>query len=148
MGKVLVICEKPLQARQLTKPFKHKAYKTHIVIDPCTTFPQGAIFVHAVGHICELALPGEYHEKWKGLWSKEQLPIIVDTFKLKVSPSKQKVFNMIKKYVNDPSISEIIHCGDSGIEGELIVTEILVLLGNKKPIKRLWTSSNAVKKSI
>ncbi|MDC3424392.1 DNA topoisomerase [Aquibacillus sp. 3ASR75-11] len=138
---------------KLAQPYKHKDLKTHIEIFPCKTFPQGAIIVNAVGHICELANPAEYKKEWGGRWSVEQLPIVPEEHKfiLKVTPSKRKVFNLISKYIKDSTISTVVHCGDIAREGELLIMEILLLAGNKKPVKRLWTSSltpTAVKKAF
>lgn len=140
MGRPLIIAEKPSQARKIAEAFSYQKKKEHLEILPCSQFPSGAIVTNAIGHICELAEPSDYDEKYQK-WELENLPIVPERFKLKVSASKRKQFNIIKRFVNDPSIDVIINSSDPGREGQLLVDEILVLLGNKKPVKRLWTTS-------
>jgi DNA topoisomerase III len=140
MGRALIIAEKPNQAKMLAAPFSHKQEKDHIKILPCSTFPEGGIVVSCCGHILELYQASDYDPSLKE-WKLDRLPIIPHEFKYKVSSSKQSYFTTIRNFLKDPSIKTIIHAGDNGREGELIVSSVLNLLGNKKPIKRLWTSS-------
>jgi DNA topoisomerase-3 len=37
--------------------------------------------------------------------------------------------------------TEVVNCGDAGIEGELIQRWVLAKAANNKPVKRLWISS-------
>lgn len=140
MGKVLICAEKPSQAKKLAEPFPHKNCGDHIAIEPCSMFPQGAVVISAVGHILELCSPSEYDEKYKA-WSIETLPIFPAQWKLKVIDGKQRVLNTFKKFLKDPSIDLIVHAADPAQEGQLLLDEIYYFLGNKKPVKRLWTSS-------
>lgn len=140
MNKLLIAAEKPDQAKKLAAPFNGKPNGDHIAIAPCTIFPEGAIVISACGHIMQAFEPGDYDEKYKE-WSLETLPIIPDKFKLKVDPSKRTYFNAFKKYLNDPSVSTVINAGDPEVEGQLLIDEILYHLNNKKPVKRLWTTS-------
>jgi len=140
MGKALVIAEKPSQMKQLALPFSGKPQKDHIAIAPCRVFPEGAVVISACGHILQAFEPEDYDEKYKE-WKLETLPIIPSEFKLKVDDGKKFYFNTIKKYINDPSISLIVNAGDPGIEGSLLIDEVLYFLNNKKPVKRLWTTS-------
>ncbi|UCZ55183.1 DNA topoisomerase III [Bacillus shivajii] len=146
----LIIAEKPDQGAKLAAPFPHKKKQGYIQIDKNDQFPNGAILTWAVGHLCELIPPEEYNASWKK-WSLNTLPIIPSTFQYKVSKSKWKQFNVIKNFVQDSSISEIIIAGDAEREGEAIVRIILNQCKNRKPLKRLWISSltpNAVKKGF
>ncbi|WP_078557097.1 type IA DNA topoisomerase [Bacillus alkalicellulosilyticus] len=152
MGKYLFLAEKPSQAKQLAKPFKHASKGSYIEIEPCSYLPNGAFVVHAVGHLCELAQPSDYNPKWKD-WSLSDLPLAPPNleFKLKVSPSGRNQFSVIKRLVLDKSVSTIIHACDPAREGQSIGDHILNLIGNKKPVKRLWTTSltkDAVLKSL
>lgn len=140
MGKALIIAEKNSQAKKYSEAFNGVDRGNHLEIPKCSTFPSGAIVVHAIGHIMELYSFEDYNAEDKA-WDIHRLPIIPDQFKLKVTPSKRKAFNNIKKYLNDPQVSDIIHAADAGREGSLLVTEVLLYLNNKKPVKRLWTSS-------
>ncbi|MEK3992710.1 type IA DNA topoisomerase [Robertmurraya sp. FSL R5-0851] len=140
MGRMLLCAEKPAQARKLCEPFKHTDKGNHIVIAPCEIFPEGAVAIWAVGHILELFAPSDYSEEYK-TWTLESLPIIPSEYKLKPTPDKRKILNNYKKWLRDPSVSTIVHCGDPAGEGQLLINEILTYFSNKKPVKRFWASS-------
>ncbi|QAS54730.1 hypothetical protein [Halobacillus litoralis] len=110
-----IICEKPDQAKKIAGPFPHKQHKGTIEIKPCETFPKGAIVVHAIGHLCEMASPGDYHEDWSESrdWSLNNLPMLPEQFKIKVTRSKAKAFQTIKKHVMDPKVEQIIAASDA-----------------------------------
>lgn len=137
---VVICAEKPDQAKKIAAPFPNKKNKDHIAIGPCSTFPKGAIVISACGHILELNAPGDYDEALKD-WNLDAIPIIPKEYKLKIIESKRFYFNAFKKYVKDPNTSIIINAGDPKVEGQLLIDEILYFLNNKKPVKRLWTSS-------
>ena len=92
------------------------------------------------GHLCTLKTPDDYSSEWKQ-WSLITLPMIPPHFGLKVinNSGSQKQFNTIKKLSEE--CSEVINCGDAGIEGELIQRWVLTKALCKKPLKRLWISS-------
>lgn len=140
MGKMLLCAEKPAQARKLCEPFKHTDKGDHIVIAPCEIFPDGAVAIWAVGHILELYSPSDYSEEYK-TWSLENLPIIPSEYKLKPSADKRKIVSNYKKWLRDPSITTIVHCGDPAQEGQNLIDEVLTYFNNQKPVKRLWASS-------
>ncbi|WP_176551078.1 type IA DNA topoisomerase [Bacillus sp. AFS040349] len=140
MGKSLLIAEKPSQAKKIAEAFSYKSQSGYIEILPCDTFKEGALVTNAIGHILQLVDAKTYDPIYEK-WDVSTLPVLPNQFKLAVDPSKRQQFNKIKKLVMDPSISEIVNCGDPGMEGQLLVDEILVLLGNKKPVKRLWSTS-------
>ncbi|SDY93257.1 DNA topoisomerase-3 [Evansella caseinilytica] len=136
----LIIAEKPDQGAKLAAPFSHKKRTGYIEIERNEFFPAGAVMTWAIGHLCELAPPEHYHEKWKK-WSMEMLPMIPPKFQYRVMKSKWKQFNIIKKFIASNEISEIIIASDAGREGEAIVRIILALCNNRHPAKRLWISS-------
>jgi DNA topoisomerase III len=136
----LIVAEKPDQGRTLASVFKTKKREGFIEILPNDIFPKGAYVSWAIGHLTELSAPEKYNPGWKK-WSLETLPIIPDQFKYEVVKSKAKQFSIIKKLATDPQVSEIIHAGDAGREGELIIRNVLRLAGCRKPMKRLWISS-------
>ena len=140
MGKYLLCAEKPSQAKKLSEPFLHTHKGDHIVIAPCEIFTEGAVAIWAVGHILELFSPSDYSDKYKS-WSIESLPIIPSEYKLKPIESKKSILNNFKKWLKDPSITMIVHSGDPATEGQNLLDEIFQFLNNKKPVKRLWTSS-------
>lgn len=140
MGKVLIIAEKPDQGATLASIFKMKKHQGYLEIFPNELFPDGAYVTWAVGHLCQLVPPEKYDLKWKK-WSLNTLPIFPDKFEYEVTKSKGKQFAIVKRLLNDKQVSEIIHAGDAGREGELIIRNILRLCKTTKPMKRLWISS-------
>jgi DNA topoisomerase-3 len=140
MGLPLIIAEKPDQGVKLAAPFSSVKKSGYIEIKKTAQFPNGAYVTWAVGHLCELVPPEMYDQKWKA-WKLETLPILPDTFKHQITKSKGKQFQIIKKLVQHPNVTEIIMAGDAGREGELIVRLIIEQCKVQKPLKRLWLSS-------
>lgn len=140
----LIIFEKPKQARTVCKVFGQGVQdkKTHLVIPHNEIIGTNAIAVWAIGHLVQLSQPDAYDKKYKE-WKLEHLPIIPECFTYQVIKDKEAQFNIVKKWVHDPSIRTIIHAGDPGREGSLLVDELLILYSNKKPVKRLWSTSLA-----
>ncbi|WHY75804.1 DNA topoisomerase III [Neobacillus sp. WH10] len=146
----LIIAEKPDQGSTLASIFKHKKQNGFIEIFPNDTFTKGAYVTWAIGHLCQLVAPEKYESVWKK-WSLDNLPIIPEHFKYEVTKDKVKQFTVIKKLVSNAAVTEIIHAGDAGREGELIIRNILRLTNCKKPMKRLWISSltpNAIREGF
>lgn len=148
MGLVL-IAEKPDQARKLASPFPHKKGNGFLSISACKEFPQGAKVTWAIGHLVELKTPGEYKKEWER-WNLESLPVVPERFEYKVSKDKAKQFKLVKELLQEAN--EIIIATDPAREGENIARLLITMAGcSKKPIKRLWTSSlteNAIKKGF
>ncbi|MEH7224370.1 DNA topoisomerase III [Bacillus sp. JJ1566] len=136
----VIIAEKPDQAMKLAAPFRSKKSQGFIEVAPNPLFPNGAYFTWAVGHICELLPPEEYNPSWKK-WKIETLPIIPEQFLYRVMKSKSKQFTIIKNLLRKPEVTEIIHAGDAGREGELIIRNIIKMAKVSKSLKRLWISS-------
>jgi DNA topoisomerase-3 len=92
------------------------------------------------GHLCTLKEPNDYTDKWKP-WRFDALPMIPERFGIKVieNDGVKKQFATIEKLVQ--SCTEVINCGDAGIEGELIQRWVLTKANCQKPLKRLWISS-------
>ncbi|AGK54625.1 DNA topoisomerase III [Bacillus sp. 1NLA3E] len=136
----LIIAEKPDQGLTLASVFKMKKQQGFVEILPNDIFPNGAFVTWAVGHVCQLISPEKYDSGWKK-WSLNTLPMIPSQFQYEVTRDKAKQFAIIKRLITDPRITGIIHAGDAGREGELIVRNILRLTKCKKPMQRLWISS-------
>lgn len=45
------------QGRAYAKPYDHIDKNKYIEIKPCSTFPEGATIVWAIGHLCALKTP-------------------------------------------------------------------------------------------
>ena len=86
------------------------------------------------GHILENFQPEDYDKKF-AKWNLDDLPILPQTWKLKISQNCSKQFNVIKNLIKKSD--EIIHAGDPDREGQLLIDEVLTFVGNKKPVKRI-----------
>lgn len=140
MTKHLIIAEKPSMGKEIASAFI-KSNLAHS--DPAQAkLVSGDGFVTvgditvtwAFGHLLESVPPQAYNSAWKD-WKLEHLPMVMDEWKVVVSPDKLKQFNIIKKLISETDI--IYNAGDPGREGQLIVDEILTEVKNKKPVKRL-----------
>ncbi|MGN7476372.1 DNA topoisomerase III [Solibacillus silvestris] len=141
MGKIAILAEKPSQARAYADAFKVKQKgKTYIELEPCPTFPDGAIITWAVGHLVELKEPKEYKKEWEK-WSLTSLPIMVDKYEDKVASKMYTQFNAVKKVFNDPQITMIYNGCDAEREGSNIFYSIYKMTKVKKPVRRLWVNS-------
>jgi len=136
----LIIAEKPDQARTLASVFQTQKKDGYIEVLPNELFPKGAYVTWAIGHICELVPPEKYRPEWKK-WTLDTLPIIPEQFQYAVMRGKSKQFTIIKNLIQKQEVTQIIHAGDAGREGELIIRNILRLSKSTKPMKRLWISS-------
>ena len=132
--KTLVVAEKPSVGRDIARVLGVTETgqgflngKTHMV-------------TWAVGHLVGLCEPDEVDEKYKK-WNMHTLPMLPETIPLKVFPQTKTQFEVVKRLMNDESVSEIICATDSGREGELIFRYIYNMAGCRKPVKRLWVSS-------
>lgn len=112
---VVILAEKPDQARKLAAPFPHSKGKGFLSIQSCKEFPAGAKITWAIGHLVELKSPEEYNESWKK-WSKDSLPIIPETFEYRVTKDKEAQFKVVKELLKEAD--EIIIGTDPAREGE------------------------------
>ncbi|MFF2793776.1 type IA DNA topoisomerase [Lysinibacillus xylanilyticus] len=141
MGKIAILAEKPSQARAYADAFKIKQKeKLFIELEPCSTFPEGAVITWAVGHLVELKEPKEYQKEWEK-WSLGSLPIIPQKFEDKVVSKMYTQFNAVKKIFSDPQVTMIYNCCDSEREGSNIFYSLLKKTKVNKPVKRLWINS-------
>lgn len=138
MSKVLVLAEKPSVAREIAKVLKANKNKGSYI--------EGDKYVitWALGHLVELQSPEAYDEKYKK-WSMETLPMIPKQLNLNIIKKTSKQFYEVKKQMIRSDINEIVIATDSGREGELVARWIIEKSGVKKPIKRLWISSQTDK---
>ena len=92
------------------------------------------------GHLCSLQEPHDYKPHWKS-WNLNNLPMLPEKFRTKVvsNPGIEKQFGIIRKLLKQTT--EVINCGDAGMEGELIQRWVLNEGGYQGVIKRLWISS-------
>ena len=138
MGKVLVLAEKPSVGRDIARVLKSNINNGAYI--------EGSKYVitWALGHLVGLQDPEGYDEKYK-TWSMETLPMLPKNMKLTVLKKTSKQFYEVKKLLNRNDIEEIVIATDAGREGELVARWIIEKSGVKKPIKRLWISSQTDK---
>ena len=138
MSKTLVLAEKPSVGRDLAKVLKCNQNKGSYI--------EGNKYVvtWAMGHLVGLMDPEGYDNKYKK-WDMETLPMLPKYMKLTVLKKTGKQFNEVKKQLLRNDISEIVIATDAGREGELVARWILEKSGVKKPLKRLWISSQTNK---
>ncbi|WP_186146278.1 DNA topoisomerase 3 [Burkholderia gladioli] len=91
-----------------------------------------------VGHLLEQVPPEDYDPTFK-TWSFDTLPIVPTEWKLKPSADKVDQVKTIKGLL--ARCDEVVNAGDIGREGQGIIDELLIALGNTKPVKRLLLPS-------
>ena len=134
MSKFLVIAEKPSVAQSYAKNLSaYKREDGYLEGESC-------IVSWCLGHLAEYAQPEEYDPKYEK-WQFDDLPILPETWKLKVSKDKKKQFDVLKGLMNRSDVEYLVNGCDAGREGELIFQRVYDLAGCRKPVKRLWISS-------
>ena len=93
-----------------------------------------------MGHLAGLANADAYNPDY-AKWRYDDLPILPADWKMVVGKDKKKQFDVLKKLMNAPEVTEVVNACDAGREGELIFRNVYELAGCKKPMKRLWISS-------
>ena len=138
MGKTLVLAEKPSVGRELAKVLN------------CTQGGNGYltgskyIVTWALGHLVTLADPEAYDEKYKS-WRAEDLPMLPKSLKLVVIKETSKQFSVVRELLGRNEVDELVIATDAGREGELVARWIIEKASFRKPIKRLWISSQTEK---
>lgn len=138
MGKILVLAEKPSVARDLAKVLNCNQTSNGCIMG------SKYIVTWALGHLVTLADPEAYGSKYK-TWNLEDLPMLPDKMDLVVIKQTAKQFGIVKGLLNRADVDELVIATDSGREGELVARWIIIKAGFKKPIKRLWISSQTDK---
>ena len=133
MTKRLFIAEKPSMGKAIAAEIAAlagtsvQAQRTHVSVGTDTVS-------WCFGHLLELAPPQTYDPKYEK-WNLDDLPILPTQWKMQIAGDKKAQVDAIKGLLKD--CDEVIHAGDPGREGQLIVDELLQFLNNKKPVKRI-----------
>lgn len=138
MGKTLVLAEKPSVARDLAKVLNSNQKGNGFLIGP------KYVVTWALGHLVTLADPETYSDRYK-TWNIEDLPMLPKKMELVVIRETSKQFGVVKSLMHRDDIDELVIATDSGREGELVARWIILKAGFRKPIKRLWISSQTDK---
>ena len=134
MGKSLVLTEKPSVGREIAR-----VLNCHQKANGCFI---GAKYIvtWALGHLVTLADPEVYDNKYK-TWNIEDLPMLPAKMELVVIKETAKQFGVVRNLMKMPDLDELIVATDAGREGELVARWIIKKAGWRKPVKRLWISS-------
>lgn len=138
MGKSLVLTEKPSVGRDIAK-----ILGCHQKGNGCLIGSK-YIVTWALGHLVTLADPEAYGDQYK-TWRLEDLPMLPKEMELVVIKETSKQYAAVKQLLRQPDVEELIIATDAGREGELVARWIIQKAGWKKPIKRLWISSQTDK---
>ena len=130
----LVIAEKPSVAQNLAAVIGATARKDGYLEG------NGWRVSWCVGHLAGLADADSYDPKY-AKWRYDDLPILPEHWQMVVGKDKKKQFDILKKLMNAPDVTEVVNACDAGREGELIFRSVYELAGCQKPMKRLWISS-------
>ncbi len=134
MGKSLVLAEKPSVGRELARVLGCNARGNGCLIG------SKYIVTWALGHLVTLADPEHYGNQYK-TWQLETLPMLPQKMELVVMKETAGQFAAVKALMRQGDISDLIIATDAGREGELVARWIIEKVGFKKPIRRLWISS-------
>ena len=134
MNHKLVIAEKPSVAHSLAAVIGATARKDGYLEG------NGWRVSWCVGHLAGLADADRYDPKY-AKWRYDDLPILPADWQMTVGKDKKKQFDVLKKLMNAPDVTEVVNACDAGREGELIFRSVYELAGCQKPMKRLWISS-------
>jgi len=138
MGKILVLAEKPSVARDLAKVLNCNQNGNGFISG------SKYIVTWALGHLVTLADPEAYSDKYKQ-WRMEDLPMLPKRMELVVIKQTAKQYGIVRGLLQRNDVDELVIATDAGREGELVARWIIEKAGFKKPVKRLWISSQTEK---
>jgi len=123
----LVIAEKPSVAQSLAAVIGATARKDGYLEG------NGWRVSWCVGHLAGLADADSYDPKY-AKWRYDDLPILPEHWQMVVGKDKKKQFDILKKLMNAPDVTEVVNACDAGREGELIFRSVYELAGCQKAL--------------
>lgn len=138
LSKTLILTEKPSVAKDIARVMGCKKNGNGCIIG------DKYIVTWALGHLVTLADPEAYDAKYK-TWRMEDLPMLPQNMKLVVIGQTSKQFKAVSSLLNSNEVDKIVIATDAGREGELVARWIIRKAGCKKPMLRLWISSQTDK---
>ncbi len=138
MAKTLVLTEKPSVAKDIARVLGCKRSGNGCIVG------DKYIVTWALGHLVTLADPEAYDDKYKN-WRMENLPMLPGRMKLVVIGQTSKQFKAVSSLLSSAEVSDIVIATDAGREGELVARWIIQKANCRKPMRRLWISSQTDK---
>lgn len=138
MAKTLVLTEKPSVAKDIARVLGCKRSGNGCIVG------DKYIVTWALGHLVTLADPEAYDDKYKS-WRMEDLPMLPGRMKLVVIGQTSKQFKAVNSLLSSAEVSDIVIATDAGREGELVARWIIQKSNCRKPMRRLWISSQTDK---
>lgn len=138
LAKTLVLTEKPSVAKDIARVLGCRKNGSGCIIG------DKYIVTWALGHLVTLADPEAYDNKYK-TWRMEDLPMLPKHMKLVVIGQTSKQFKAVSALLSSPEISNVVIATDAGREGELVARWIIQKANCRKPMQRLWISSQTDK---
>lgn len=138
MAKTLVLTEKPSVAKDIARVLGCKRSGNGCIVG------DKYIVTWALGHLVTLADPEAYNDKYKS-WRMEDLPMLPGRMKLVVIGQTSKQFKAVSSLLSSAEVSDIVIATDAGREGELVARWIIQKASCRKPMRRLWISSQTDK---
>ena len=129
-----VLAEKPSMARDIARVLGAGSHGEGYL------HGNGYIVTWAVGHLAALAQPHEIDPQWRQ-WSRGTLPMLPKQWPLVVQENTKDQFEIVRKILTSPRVSQIVCATDAGREGELIFRYIYEAAQCDTPVRRLWISS-------
>lgn len=138
LAKTLVLAEKPSVARDIARVLGCKKNGNGCIIG------DKYIVTWALGHLVTLADPEAYDNKYK-TWRMEDLPMLPKHMKLVVIGQTSKQFKAVSSLLGSSEVDKVVIATDAGREGELVARWIIQKANCRKPMLRLWISSQTDK---
>lgn len=133
----LVIAEKRLMGEAIAGVLKGKIQKG----DGYLKVGDDTMVTWARGHLMRMAEPDEINPEW-GKWHSKFLPILPEQFPYLVANDEWCIKQM--KLIGNllSQVDRVIHAGDAGREGQLIIDLILKQCSFRGDVRRLWLKAN------
>ena len=131
---IVVVAEKPAVARDLARVLGATTRGNG------TLSGNGYVVTWAIGHLVGLEEPEGIDARWRR-WSFETLPMFPSKWPLRVFDGTKDQYEIVRRALTAPDVSEVVCATDAGREGELIFRFISEAAGCRKPVRRLWISS-------
>lgn len=138
MSKTLVLTEKPSVAKDIARVLGCKKNGNGCIIG------DKYIVTWALGHLVTLADPEGYDAKYK-TWRMDDLPMLPNNMKLVVIGQTSKQFKAVSSLLGSTEVDKVVIATDAGREGELVARWIIKKANCRKPMLRLWISSQTDK---